>query len=113
MNRLRRELNDFARSCESLSEPREDREVGVKLDARKAAHAERREAVVVLQAELALNGATLPVQVAEPLSVPRDARVLAAYRPHRENDLLCLRAFERDYRGAAARLALRVDAPAS
>ena len=50
-------------AAERLREPREHREVGVKLDALNAPDAERREAVVVLQAaELALDGGASTVE---------------------------------------------------
>ena len=52
---LRREGNGSC-SHESLPEPREHRQVGVKLDTLQPAHTERCEAVLVLQAaELALD----------------------------------------------------------
>jgi hypothetical protein len=95
-----------------LSEPRKHRQFGVKLDTLQAPDAERCEAVVVLQAtELALDSGTATVEVAEPLSVARDARhetVRALAR--RQHRLLSPHAFERDDRVDTARLALGVAA---
>jgi hypothetical protein len=71
---LRREWNRSG-STERESQPRQDREVGVKLDALKPANAEPVQPVVVLQAsELPLNSAATPVQIAEPFGVAWDAR---------------------------------------
>jgi hypothetical protein len=47
----------------------------MKADALQAAHAERRQSVVILQApKLSLDGCASPIEVAEALSVARDAR---------------------------------------
>jgi hypothetical protein len=57
-------------STERLREPREHREVGVKLHAGESANAKRRETGVVLQTpKLAPDGCAAPVQVAEALRV--------------------------------------------
>ena len=53
----------------------------MKGDPFQGAHSKRREPVVVLQAaELALDGSTPPVEIAEPLCVARDA--LEEHSPH-------------------------------
>src|SRR4051812_19259445 len=97
MTTLRRD-RQLARSAQRERESREDREVGVKPDALQSPDAQRRESVVVLQAaELALNGRAAAVEVAEPLTVARDAREQTP--SEREWDkLVCLRAAERDDR---------------
>jgi hypothetical protein len=63
-----RERHPDACPAERLSEPGENRQVGVKLDALKPANAERRKPLVMLQPrELALHGGAAPVEVAPPL----------------------------------------------
>ena len=69
---------DCLNATESLGEPREHHEVGVKPDALDAPNAERSEAVVVLQAaELALDGGAASVELAPPERLARDQRVQA------------------------------------
>lgn len=60
---------------ERLREPRQNRQVGVKLDAFQATDAARGKSVVVLQvSELALHGDTAAVEIVEPLGIAPDAR---------------------------------------
>src|SRR5919108_4317269 len=67
---------DGSRSRERLTEPREHRQVGVKLDAGESARAERCQAVLVLSArEGAFDAAALGEHLAEPWSAARDERV--------------------------------------
>ena len=74
---LRREWNG-SRSGKRGGEAGEHDEVGVERDPLQAAHAERSEAVVVLQApELALDGGAATVEIAPPLRLARNERVLA------------------------------------
>jgi hypothetical protein len=108
--RLRGECS-HSRPTECLREPREQGEIGVKLDAGKSTRAERCEAVVVLQvAEFALDGGAPPVEIPEPLHVTRDAREQPPSERERQSWLALLCATERDDRFAAALLALGVDA---
>jgi hypothetical protein len=77
--RVQRRERYSPRSAERLPESREHHEVSVKLHLRRSAHPKRRESVVMLQAaELALDGFTATVEIAEPLCVPRDHRGYAA-----------------------------------
>jgi uncharacterized protein (DUF433 family) len=72
---LRREGNG-SRSCEGAGELRQNGEVGVKLDALKAAHAEREQRPLVLQAaELALDGGAALVELSPPGRLARDERM--------------------------------------
>jgi len=80
------------RPAERLREPSEHHEVGVKLDAREAANADRGESIVVLQAaELALDSATATVEVTPRLRVARDAGEQPAAECEREGCLVLLR----------------------
>ena len=64
-----------ASAAEGLRESREHREVGVKLDTREAANAERRKAVVVLQpSELALDSGATAIERGDAFAVAHDAR---------------------------------------
>jgi hypothetical protein len=90
-------------SDKRLPEPCQHSEVGVECDPLQPTDAQRRESVVVLQApELALNCGTATVEVAEPLSVARDAWEEPAAEGERESWLVPLRATERNDRLAAA-----------
>ena len=74
---LSRERND-PRPRERLRQPRQHREVGVKLDTSQSANAERSQPVLMLQStELALDSAASPIEVAPPLALARDQRVQA------------------------------------
>lgn len=69
------------RSGESLRQPGQHHEVGVKLDTLRATSAQGGKPVVVLQAsKLALYGNAAAVQVFEPLAVSGDARETADRR---------------------------------
>jgi hypothetical protein len=106
----RERLGSLSRSGEGLREPSEDAEVGVKLDAGKAANAKRGKAVVMLQAaELAFHGTASFVEALEPLAMARDAREQPATERERHHRLLAT-ATERDDRLATALLNLGVDA---
>jgi hypothetical protein len=106
----RRERNG-SRSTERLCEPRQHREVGVKLHALQSANAERQQSVVVLQvAKRTLNSGASAVEVAEPLAVARDAWEVPTADSNRKRYLLSANSTERDDRFAAAFLALGVDA---
>jgi hypothetical protein len=100
-----------SRSDECQRQPRENREVGVELDARKTANAERCQSIVVFQvAKRALGGGPATVEVAEALRVTRDAREQTPADADRQDWLLPLDAAQRDNRIAAAFFALGVDA---
>ncbi len=80
----------------------------MKPHALETAHAERRESVVVLKApEFALHGRAAPVEVAEALSVTRDAREQPAADSYRQDWLLAAHAPTRTRRCAPAGLAAR------
>jgi hypothetical protein len=82
-----------SRSVERLREPRQHREVGVKGYALQAAYAKPVQPVIVLQAtELALDRTATTVQIAEPLSVARDARKEPTAGSERQRGLILLRA---------------------
>jgi hypothetical protein len=67
--------HDRLRAIQRECETREDREVGVKLDTREAAHTQRREAVLMLKrSEFAFDRRAATVEVAEPIRVSRDVR---------------------------------------
>ena len=74
--RLRRRCRSNARAPESAAELGEDRQVGMKPDPFDPSHAEREQRPLVLQApELALDGATAPVEGLPPLRLARDQRM--------------------------------------
>lgn len=99
-----------SRSAERLPESREHHKVSVERHALKAAHAQRRESVAVLQiAELALDSATARVQLAEPLAVPWDAREEPSARGDGQGWLIFPCASKRDDRETVALLALGID----
>jgi len=63
-------------ASECLRQPRQHREVSVKLNASESANAKRCQPVLMLQpAELALDSSTTPVQIAPALRVARDERM--------------------------------------
>jgi hypothetical protein len=100
----------FSRSTESLGEPGEHRQVGVKLNPGEATNAERGKAVAVLQiSEAPLNGDTAPIKALEPLGVAGDAREQSPAEGERERYLVGLCATEWDHRFAAALLNFSVD----
>ena len=80
--------HDLPRATQRERQSGEDAEVGVKLNARDAAHAHRRKSVFVLQvSERALHGSAAKVKVTPTLSVTRDARLQSPAERERKRRL--------------------------
>ena len=108
---VRREWDYVTHSTERLPESGKHREIGVERDVLQAAHAERRESVVVLQAaKLALDCGAASVEVAEPLRVTGDAWEQWSAQRYGHDCLPALCAAEGDHRFASSFLAFGVDA---
>jgi hypothetical protein len=98
-----------ATNCER--EPRQHREVSMKPNLLQPANTKGREPAMRFQVcELTLNGSTAPVQIAEPLTVPKDAREEATANADGKDWLLPTDAAQRDNRVATPLLALGVNA---
>jgi hypothetical protein len=81
------------------------------MDAFQSPHAQRGDAVVVLQpAEFTLDGRAAPVDVAESVAMARDVREQPPARGNRDHGLIRLCPAKQDNVVNAARLAFGVDA---